>query len=134
MPSKKNNSSALSHKLPIRNVVGVSCSATLGFALILIAEPSHMDAISRFGWCREWYHIIYLLQANILECTLQYKSTVVAVGFFPFVVLYEVLASTLGARLHIFAYHHISDHLLISVDTDSCVLYLYDSIYGVEII
>ena len=107
MPSKKQkkSSSAISHKLLVADVMLVSC-AIVGVALIFLVMPSHMHTIPCLCWCWKRYDINYLFQAHILECWLQHKSTLIAIGFFSFVILYEVLASTLGARPYIFSCHY----------------------------
>lgn len=95
--------SPMSHKFPIRKIMSVlGAFPIVHLANIILIIPTNMHTFPCFRWCRIRYDVIYPLQANILDCRLQHKSTLVAIGFFSLVILYECCVATLGASPNCF--------------------------------
>ena len=110
------------HKFPIRKVMPIlGVLAIVHFANSRLIIPTNMHTFPSFRWCRVRYNIIYLLQADILDCRLQHQATFVAIGFFVLVILYECCVATLGASPNCFCSNQCIPSPYI-FNTDSWVL------------
>lgn len=110
------------HQFPIRKVMpilGVLPIVHLANSRLII--PTNMHTFPSFGWCRIGYDVIYLFQADILDCRLQHQATLVAIGFFSLVILYECCVATLGASPNCFCSNQCEPSPYI-FNTDSWVL------------
>lgn len=110
------------HQFPIRKVMPIlGVLAIVHLANIILIIPTNMHTFPSFRWCRIRYNIIYLLQADILDCRLQHQATFVAIGFFSLVILYECCVATLGASPNCFCSNQCIPSPYI-FNTDSWVL------------
>lgn len=122
MPSENKTPLPMLHQFPIRKVMpilGVLTIVHLANSRLII--PTNMHTFPSFRWCRIRYDVIHFLQSYILDCRLQHQATLVAIGFFSLVILYECCVATLGARPNCFCSNQCEPSPYI-FNTDSWVL------------